>query len=150
MTLRRELAGDRERLREQADTLRAREVTPTSDEVLCDAVAMTLHRLYAAVEKLFERVADHFEGKPQGPSWHRDLFVQVGSALEGRPAVISSEEVKAALGELLRFRHYVIHGSVSIAVDGERLVGLRERVLDALKGLEEDLDRFDAFLAQRG
>jgi hypothetical protein len=135
---------------EQADKLRARVVTPMSDEVLCDAVAMTLHKLYAAIEDLFERVAEHFEGKPQGRSWHRELLVQVGRPYDGRPPVICSQEVKDALAELLGFRHYVIHGSVATAVDGEKLVGLRERVLDALKGLEEDLDRFDAFLAQRG
>jgi hypothetical protein len=145
--LRDRMAEDREILAGHLRKLGGIEVTPTSDEVVCDHVALRLHRIYTAAENLFKRIAAVFEGIPRGDRWHRDLLDQMAEESEIRPAVVSGG-VKQVLGELLLFRHYVMHGSVTVPVDGERLTDLRRTALEVAVALDEDLDRFDAYLGE--
>jgi hypothetical protein len=121
-------------------------VTEASDEATCDHVAFVLHRGYTALENLFKRVAGVFEGIPRGEDWHRVLLDQMAAGSDQRPAVVS-ERVKPHLDELRRFRHYVVHGSVTSPVDAERVVVLRRTTLDVAPALAVDLDGFDAYLA---
>ena len=55
---------------------------------------------------------------PSGESWHRDLLVAVAQKSSLRPEILSPA-VTTALGEMLAFRHYLIHGSVIVQPDGE-------------------------------
>ena len=65
-----------------------------------------LHDFYTAIEKIFRRIAEEFDGGlPQGESWHKELLENMNLELEGiRPTVIGGK-LKQDLDEYLRFRH---------------------------------------------
>lgn len=65
---------------------------------------------------------------------------------ELRPRAIS-QAVADDLAELLSFRHYLIHGSLVVSPDGERLSYLREATLRVREQLTQDLDLFDGHIA---
>ena len=56
-----------------------------------DSVALNLHGLDSGIERLFELIARHVDGKvPDGATWHRDLLYSMTIELETiRPAVIA-------------------------------------------------------------
>ena len=65
--------------------------------------------------------------------------------IEPRPAVLSQAVAEPAR-ELLAFRHYLVHGSVIVSPDGERLAAIRQRALDAEAQLRLDLDALERHL----
>ena len=76
--------------------------------VYLESVALNLHGLYSALERLFELIARQVDLQlPSGETWHRDLLQQMARDLaEIRPGVIS-EDSAATLDELRGFRHLV-------------------------------------------
>ena len=82
----------------------------SSDEqrVYLDSVALNLHGLYSALERLFELIARQVDPQlPSGETWHRDLLQQMARDLEEiRPGVISKNSA-ATLDEFRGFRHLV-------------------------------------------
>ncbi|RMF30687.1 MAG: antitoxin, partial [Chloroflexi bacterium] len=48
------------------------------EQAYLDSVALNLHSFYSGLERLFELIARHVDGKlPNGATWHRDLLKQM-------------------------------------------------------------------------
>jgi hypothetical protein len=126
---------------------RAGHVRP-DDPVLHGYVAVTLHQLYTALESGFERICRALEGSlPAGSDSHAALLRDMTLELEQlRPAVLRAETA-AALGPLLRFRHFVRH-SYAVAWDPQRLEEVLQAARRAWPEVEADLAAFSAFLRQ--
>ena len=105
---------DLERLRQEKDEVGIEETHPR-------ILGSILHDFYTAIEKIFRKIAEEFDGGlPQGESWHRELLESMNLELdEIRPAVIN-EELKQDLGEYLRFRH-VFRNIYGFQLDPKRL-----------------------------
>lgn len=136
---------DRLILARHIEKLHSLPVDAASDEPSCSHVALSLHHIYTAIENVLKQIGSAFEGPPGGDRWHLDLLAQLARETEVRPQVLSPE-VFRALTELLAFRHYLIHGSVIVQPDGERLSVVRQVALDVAPLLGADLDRFDQYL----
>jgi hypothetical protein len=144
--LRAAMAADRRVLTSHLQKLATLDVHSASGEERCALVALTLHQTYVAVENILKRVAAAFEETFGGARWHGDLLEAMSRPTDLRPALLS-ESAQAPLGELLAFRHYLVHGSVVVSPDAERLAELRKNVLAAAQLLERDLDSFDRHIA---
>jgi len=81
---------------------------PQDRDYFLAAAALDLHGFYVGLERLFELIADEVDGnRPSGPSWHRDLLVQMSLAVSGLRPVVLSAETRSALTDYLEFRHVV-------------------------------------------
>lgn len=91
-------------------------------------LGVNLHAYYTALETLLERIARHVDGDiPSGPSWHRDLVLQMRLELPGvRPAVIPSTAL-IDLDELRKFRHFFRNAYV-LDLDPVRTIEHAQRV----------------------
>jgi hypothetical protein len=116
------------------------------DRVVLGYLAVTLHRLYTALETSFERIARTLEGSlPKGADAHQALLHDMTLALPGiRPAVLR-ESTADGLRPLLRFRHFVRH-SYAVAWDGERLAEVLRIAEEVWPETHEDMRAFAAFL----
>lgn len=104
---------------------------PAEQYAYVDSVALNLHSFYSGLERLFELIARHVDGRlPEGETWHRDLLGQMTQDLpDRRPAVISQESA-ARIDAFRRFRH-VVRSAYTIDLIPEKMEGL----MDALPGL---------------
>jgi hypothetical protein len=129
-------------LAEQRDALDR----PDADRVVLGYVALTLHRLYTALETALERIVRTLEGSlPKGADAHQALLHDATLPLPGvRPAVLG-ESTADALRPLLRFRHFVRH-SYAVAWDLERLVEILGQAEEAWPQVRDDMARFASFL----
>jgi hypothetical protein len=66
-------------------------VQQSNDDGYLDGVALNLHSFYTGVERILEDIARTMEKSiPSGPTWHRDLLLQMSANMNSvRPAVIS-------------------------------------------------------------
>lgn len=145
--LRADIAFARRLIDRHFDKLASLDLEGSSDEASCALVSLTLHHVYAAVEKALKHIASTFKEPPaEGESWHRDLLESMSRDAGMRPRVISQAAV-APLAELLAFRHYLIHGSLTTEPDPARLRPLRARALGVRAQLSADLEQFDQHLA---
>lgn len=111
------------------------EQRPDVAKALVNALALSLHHIYSAVEASFERVAKYVDQRiPQGSDWHAELLWQMSLDIPGvRPAIIPAP-LKARLDEYRRFRHVVRKG-YEHALEWERM----ERHVRELPALEREL-----------
>ncbi len=120
----------------------------STDVVLLGYAAMTIHRAYTSLESCFERICRTLEGSmPVGPDSHRALLHDMTRALEGiRPRVLR-DETEAALGPVLKFRHFVRH-AYAVAWDAKRIASAADDLFDAWPAAREDLLAFKDFATQ--
>lgn len=91
------------------------------DRHLANSMALETHGWFTAVEAVFERIARTFDGTPPaGPDSHAALLFQMKAAMPGRRPSVLSEESRAGLDQLRRFRHFVRHG-YGVPIDPEHL-----------------------------
>ncbi|MDM7938293.1 MAG: hypothetical protein QUV06_12660 [Cyanobium sp. CZS 48M] len=112
-----------------------------------DSAALRLQSLYTGVERcllLIVRVLNG--GTPEGSDWHRRLLDRMAVVTDSRPAVLSPA-VRLGLAELLAFRHVVRH-LYAYELDADRVRLLLERAIAMWPGIEEDLERFQAWLEE--
>lgn len=111
-------------------------------------IGAILHDFYTWVEKIFERIAPELNGGlPAGPAWHRELLDNMTLELPRvRPPVLRVETARA-LHELLRFRH-LFRNLYGFEIEWPRLRALLEKVPGTWRAVEEDLERFEAFLEE--
>jgi hypothetical protein len=89
-----------------------------------EACAYELGRLYNVVERLFERVCEHFENHfdKQG-AYHEKLILRLSLSLNGiRPAFIPADQIER-VRELKGFRHVTRH-AYDLVLKPERLAEL--------------------------
>ena len=86
-----------------------------------ESLALQLHNLYGAAERLLEIVADACENHVDaGAGYHTSLLRRMRVAVPGiRPAAVSGESMPL-LDTLRRFRHVVRH-AYSVEIDGRQL-----------------------------
>ncbi len=109
LTLIRELDGDVEQLSKAVNlTVRASERIDAGARDVLDygALAFTIHGAYGVIENYFLRVSKFFENSLPSESWHRTLIERMSLDIPDlRPALILSEETRARVLEVMRFRH---------------------------------------------
>lgn len=85
-----------------------RKARTTRDDLYWDAVALRLHGVYAGVERILQVVAQEVDGSvPVGPSWHRDLLVQLSAEIPSRRPAWLSRRCRELLEDYRAFRHLV-------------------------------------------
>ena len=118
---------------------------PKHAALYSESLALKLHNFYTGCERIFQAIAEEWNsGLPMGHDWHRRLLQRMGSAREGRPAVISSE-TERSLDEYLRFRH-VIRNLYGFELDSARLERLLAGYPTAWRMFESDVNRFVSWL----
>ena len=116
--------------------------------VYLDSVALNLHGLYSALERVFELIARQVDRHlPSGETWHRDLLQQMSRDLvEVRPGVIS-EESAATLDGLRGFRH-LVRNIYTVDLRPEKMEGLVCGLPGLWGRLRSELLAFADFLAE--
>ena len=126
--------------------LRRTEQRPEVARALVNAIALSLHHVYSALESSFERVARYLDQLlPRGADWHEELLRQMTLDVPSvRPPVVPAE-LRARLDEYRRFRHVVRKG-YEHALEWERM----EHLVRGLPQLRQDLQaafrQFEAYL----
>lgn len=113
LTLAAEIRQELENLRRIAGEIPAtwekRLSVPAEDRLAyVESVALKLHNLYTACERIFDHIAGEVNGAlPRPPDWHLRLLRTMGIEVpEVRPRVLSDDLI-GQLGDYLRFRHHV-------------------------------------------
>ncbi len=74
------------------------------------AAGSILHDFYCGVEKIFERIAVHIDGKlPKGEDWHTELLLKMAQPIKGIRDAVISKNLLERFKEYLRFRHLFRH-----------------------------------------
>lgn len=136
-----------ERIVQRAESALSRAIQqPQDQDYFLAAAALDLHGFYAGLERLFELIANEIDdSRPTGPSWHRDLLLQMSlTVTEVRPAVLSSE-VCSALMDYLDFRH-VVRNVYAFNLRPERVNGLVRVLRPTFGWVQRDLLAFATFL----
>jgi len=65
----------------------------SADDYYIDGVALNLHGLYSAIERIFALIAENIDDRvPEGKNWHAKLTEQMSTEIINvRPAIISKE-----------------------------------------------------------
>ena len=121
---------------------------PQDQDYFLAAAALDLHGFYVGLERLFELIAEEVDGdRPRGPSWHRDLMVQMSLAVSGlRPAVLSAE-TRSALNDYLEFRH-VVRNVYTFNLRPDRVTELVRGLRPTFDLARRDLLAFAKFLEE--
>jgi hypothetical protein len=148
------------RIRSETDTLdeiadRAavswqKSISTPDEPAYLDSVALNLHGLYSGIERLFELIARHVDGKaPDGATWHRDLLYSMTTELETiRPAVIA-KSTAIQLDELRRFRH-LVRNVYAVQLIPDRMQALLEKLPTLWAQTRAELRAFADFLETIG
>lgn len=117
-------------------------------------LGVNLHAYYTAFETLLERVARLLDEEvPSGPTWHRDLLLQMKIELPGlRPAVVASQ-LLPELEELRKFRHFFRNAYVleldphKTRAHGERVLTVHPQLAAGISALLSHVERMVQALA---
>jgi hypothetical protein len=105
-----------------------------------------LHDFYTAIEKIFRKIAEEFDGGiPQGSDWHKELLESMSLDLEGIRSAVINEKLKQELDEYLRFRH-VFRNIYGFQLDAERLKQLCRNFDAVSSDFVNALEEFIRFL----
>ena len=106
------------------------------------ALASILHDFYTGYERIFERIAEEFEGGlPSGPNWHRLLLQDMAFDLVAvRPPVIGEETAKI-LQDYLAFR-YRFRNVYGYELDYARIKPLLRDLPEVMELVKNELHRF--------
>ena len=129
----------------EVDSVRQRYPGIISREALA-LIAIDLHSYFTKLESLLERILVSFEGQaPRGESGHAGLLRVAALAIPGiRPAVFG-ENVREALDELRKFRHFFRH-AYALDLKAEKLERLLSVFLPGHPLIDLDLQAFVTFI----
>jgi hypothetical protein len=137
-----------ERVRQRTETgwQRARQ---SGDDYYLDGVALNLHGFYSGLERIFELIASHIDGKlPTGENWHQMLSHQMTVEIPGvRPAVIS-QSTYAQLDEYRGFRH-VVRNVYTFRFEPAKIQKLVDNLSVVFTRVQAELGAFAEFLEQQ-
>ncbi len=143
-----DLAKDRATLAKWLEVLRTIHVDEHSERAQCSDLALTLDHTYTAIENILKRIANVFGDVPDGASWHMELIDRMATVQPDlRPAVISAE-VAESLRALLKFRHWLHHGSVAEPLRWDRLAPVKRAAENLAPALTSELDAFAELIAK--
>ena len=117
-----------------------------AQDVYLDSVALNLHGLYSAAERLFELIVRNVDRSVlEGTAWHRDLLEQISKDVPGvRPAVISKDTAKD-LDQFRRFRH-LVRNVYTFNLKPEKMSALMKDLPEVWSKLSAELLAFSRFL----
>jgi len=142
-----ELRADRDALGARTDEVRRFAEPPDEPRPeRLGALALGLDRAYTALEAALERVTRALEGGvPSGERWHAELLRGAGLDIpQVRPPVLGEASIRCA-DRIRRFRHFLRH-AYGVALDEGKVDANARTWLAGVDDLNEDLDRFEAFL----
>jgi hypothetical protein len=91
------------------------------DVMALNSLALDLHGWYSGFERLFQLIAADVDGaQPSGPSWHRDVLLQMAVDVPGVREAVLVRDVVARLQPFLGFRH-VVRSAYSFELDPRRM-----------------------------
>lgn len=124
---------------------RARTIVVDQDAYL-NSVALNLHSLYSGLERIFELIANEFDGGiVSGENWHAALLRQMSLELPGsRPAVLQPSTA-TALDEYRKFRH-IVRNVYATNLDPQRMAERVAALSPLWAQLRSELDTFIHYL----
>jgi hypothetical protein len=120
--------------------------TAADEEAYLNSVALNLHAHYSGLERLFELVAEEFDGGALGgANWHAELLRQMTLDMDDvRPPVLRRDTAEG-LEDLRKFRH-LIRNIYATNIDPDRLAPIIERLPALWRRVQDDLEAFSRFL----
>ena len=118
----------------------------SADDYYIDGVALNLHGLYSAIERIFTLIAENIDNSvPEGKNWHVKLIEQMSKEIVNvRPAIIS-KELEKQLDEYRGFRH-VVRNVYSYNFKPENIERLVVNVAPITENLKLHINAFIDFL----
>jgi hypothetical protein len=109
------------------------------------AACAMLHSFYTEIEKILKLIAREWDNElPSSDAWHKALLIQMATAREKRPAVLSPDLVEV-LGEFLAFRHLFRGASIAL-MRWEKLSPLILKIDPTYHQAKRELEEFLKFL----
>ena len=122
---------------------------PIYQEALVNSLALNLHGIYTGIERIFEVIATEIDlSLPTGNKWHRDLLDQMAVNITNVRTEVITEETRAILDELRRFRH-VIRSAYSFQLDQEKVLIVVNTFLSCHHQLIQEIQLFCDYLNER-
>ena len=114
---------------------------------LMSGLALYVQNFYTGVERVFALIAKQIDGvTPSSADWHIQLLGQLLVPVPNiRPAVISQHTYEQ-LNEFRGFRH-VSRNLYAYDLDHQRIIDLANKLIGCHQIFMEDINKFDAFLA---
>ncbi len=114
----------------------------TADELYLDSVALNLHNIYSAIEKIFELIAKNIDSSiPNGDSWHLELLKQMATKIQQvRPPVIK-KQIFELLNEYRGFRH-IVRNLYTYNISTKKLTPLVEDLQPTYNLVKRDIEDF--------
>ena len=112
------------------------------DFVETRAAGSILHDFYSGVEKIFERIAVHIDGKlPKREDWHTELLLQMAHPIKGVRDAVVGTDLLGKFKEYLRFRHLFRH-IYGFELRWERFKNLSLSLFTILSEFKDNLEEF--------
>ncbi|MDJ0582848.1 hypothetical protein [Crocosphaera sp.] len=122
---------------------------PIYQEALVNSLALNLHGIYTGIERIFEVIATEIDlSLPTGNKWHRDLLDQMAVNITNVRTEVITEETRAILDELRRFRH-VIRSAYSFELDKDKVLIVVNNFLSCHHQLIQEIQSFCDYLDER-
>lgn len=115
----------------------------TTEQAL--VVAQCLTNYYTCLETIFFRISQFFENRLPANRWHRAVLDRMVLRVEGVRDPVIADATRAALEELLRFRHFTRY-YFAFDYDWAKLDFLLEKYAFVRGSVRRDLAKFDRFL----
>jgi len=149
-TLLAELSGDLEALRQIRDEIVesvAASGAEPANQMMLDALAVRLHRLYGCVEDIAYRVSVHINGEvPGGSQSHKELLERTGVGVPGKRQALWSRTPLDDLHELRKFRHF-FRTRYAVKLDRDKVMVVANLALRVIPLIEEDVKGFMVYLS---
>lgn len=100
---------------------------------------------YTCLETCFLRISQFFENHLTEDRWHADLLEKMTMRIEGTRDAVVSDASAAALGELMKFRHFRRY-YFEMEYDWDKLEYLQKVFARVRDGVPGELSTFQAFL----
>ena len=111
---------------------------------ILESIALQVHDVFTALEKVMEGIADEFDGHvPGGKDSHKMLINQMSKPSNGRPSAVISKETQNTLDLVRAFRHFVRHDYASIIVK-DRVIENSLLAKSVITSFSQDLKAFEA------
>ncbi len=122
---------------------------PIYQEALVNSLALNIHGIYTGIERIFEVIATEIDfSLPTGNKWHRYLLDQMAVNITNVRTEVITEETRAILDELRRFRH-VIRSAYSFQLDQQKVLIVVNTFLSCHHQLIQEIQSFCDDLDER-
>jgi len=111
------------------------------------AEALYIHDFYNSVENIFKNIAEETGGGvPKNEAWHKNLLLEMHTAIPGERGKILSDNTFRALDEILRFRH-LVRNSYGIFLEKQRTRAVSRLVLRSVRPFLKEIGDYIVSLA---